>query len=582
MKIIFESPMKQGFSFLLCALAAVSASNAAAAKPVAKPASKPAAHPLRCEQLAGMTIPATAIALPTNGGKVLEAAPVPAAGTGAAALPDYCNVTGAILPVDPTAPNILFRVAMPAAWNGKAVMFGGGGFTGAIPNVAGNINAGPADQPVPLGRGYATFSSDSGHQAKDKNWLEGSLEGEFLLNDEALRNFAGHSVKKTRDAAVYLLAARYAAGAPKKSYFIGGSTGGRETLQAIQRWPDDWDGAVAWYPGWNQLTAMMGIHRMSRLMAQPGAYPSSAKRVLVRQAALEACDALDGVADGIVSNQARCNAIFDPMKTTVKGKPLRCSGGIEGGDTCLSDAQIGLLKTLNDGDAHFNFALASGQTGYPGFNIWGSDMGETSNPSPYEPVVTFLNYGTVQPRFPMPVGAPYGSRQEDAMVRFAITRDPHFNSLDFDPENPGPWAGRVSALSAMLDASPDIARFVARGGKLLMAHGTADVLVSTRSTAFYYQKLQAQFGPSAVEGFARYYEVPGYGHAVSTIFNATWDSLTALEQWAEQGVAPRGQVTTDTVGVPGRRRPLCDYPLWPKYKGAGDVNAAESFTCASQ
>jgi feruloyl esterase len=565
--------MKQGIAFALCTSAALAASNAVAAS---------SAQPLRCEQLAGMAIPATAIALPTSGARVTEAVLVAAAGSGASALPEYCNVTGAIAPVDPHAPSILFRVAMPTAWNGKVVMFGGGGFSGNIPNIAGNINAGPTDRLVPLGRGYATFSSDSGHQAKDKNWLEGSLEGEFLLNDEALRNFAGHSVKKTRDAAIYLLTARYAAGAPKKSYFIGGSTGGRETLQAIQRWPEDWDGAVAWYPGWNQLTAMMAIHRMSRLMAQPGAYPSGPKRVLVRQAALEACDALDGVADGIVSNQARCNAIFDPMQARVKGKPLRCPGGADTGDTCLSDAQIRLLKTLNDGDTRFSYPLASGLTGYPGYNIWGSELGEPGNPSPYAPVVTFLNFGTVQPRFPMPAGAPYGSRQEDAVVRYAITRDPNFNSLEFDPENPGPWAGRVSALSALLDASTDISRFVARGGKLLLAHGTADVLVSTRSTEFYYQRLQAQFGAAAVEDFARYYEVPGYGHAVSTVFNATWDSLTALEEWAEKGVAPRNQVTTDTVGVPGRKRPLCDYPLWPKYKGSGDVNAAESFTCAFQ
>ena len=168
------------------------------------------------------------------------------------------------------------------------------------------------------------------------------------------------------------------------------------------------------------------------------------------------------------------------------------------------------------------------------------------------------------------------------MVRYAITRDPKFNSLNFDPENPGPWASRMSELSTLLDVSPDISRFVARGGKLLLAHGTADVLVSTRSTEYYYQRLQAQFGPAGVDGFARYYEVPGYGHAVSTLFNATWDSLTALEQWTEHGVAPRNQVTTDTVGVPGRKRPLCDYPLWPKYKGSGDVNAAESFVCANQ
>ena len=564
--------MTSGFSSAALALAALLACATASA----------AQQPISCDKLAGLPIPAEAIGLPTSGGAVTKAVVVAAAGKGAAALPEYCEVTARIAPVDPTAPDILIRVAMPTVWNHKVVMFGGGGFTGTIPNVAGNVSAGPADQLTPLGRGYATFSSDSGHQARNPNWLEGSLEGEFLLNDEALRNFSGHAIKKTRDAAIFLLQARYAAGAPKKSYFIGGSTGGRETLQAIQRWPDDWDGAVAWYPGWNQLTAMMGIHRFSRAMAQPGAYPSMAKRVLVRQAALEACDALDGLKDGLVSNQLRCNAIFDPMKATVAGKPLRCPGGADTGDTCLSDAQIQLLLTLNNSDMRFNSPVASGLTGYPGVNVWGSDLGEASNPSPVEPLVTFLNFGTVPPTFPMPVGAPYGGRQEDAVVRYAITRDPNFDSLNFDPENPGPWAGRMSELSTLLDVSSDLSRFIARGGKLLMAHGLSDVLVSTRSTEFYYQMLQARFGPAVVDGFARYYEVPGYGHAVSTIFNATWDSLTALEQWSEHGVAPRNQVTTDTVGVPGRKRPLCEYPLWPRYKGAGDVNAAESFVCATQ
>jgi len=508
---------------------------------------------------------------------VTDATVVAASGSGAAAIPEYCLVTAGIAPVDSTAPKIIFKLALPTAWNSKAVMFGGGGFDGSVPNVAGTVPSGPADQLTPLGRGYATFASDSGHQA---NAL-GSLDGLFLLNDEALRNFSGYALKKTRDAAVFLIQARYAAGAPHKSYFAGGSTGGREALESIQRWPDDWDGAIAWYPAWNQLTAMMAGHRISRALAQPGAYPNTPKRVLVRTAALEACDALDGVVDGLISDQVRCNAIFDPMTATVGGAPLRCPGGADTGDTCLSDAQITALQAFNKGGTRFNFVLASGSTGYPGSNIWGADMGETSNPSALEPTVTFLNFGTAQPTFPMPTGAPYISRQEDAMVRYAITRDPNFNSLSFDPENPGAWASRVSELSTLLDASPDISRFVARGGKLLLAHGTADILVSTRATELYYQKLQAQFGPATVETFARYYEVPGFGHAVSSIFNAKWDSLTALEQWAEKGVAPSAQVTSDAAGVPGRTRPLCDYPKWPQYKGSGDVNLAASFTCAN-
>ena len=132
-----------------------------------------------------------------------------------------------------------------------------------------------------------------------------------------------------------------------------------------------------------------------------------------------------------------------------------------------------------------------------------------------------------------------------------------------------------------IDQPPDISAFAARGGKLLLAHGLQDVLVSTRATEDYYQRLVQMFGTDEVGSFVRYYEVPGFGHAVSSQFNATWDSLTALEQWAEGGVAPANQVTVDTVGVPGRSRPLCDYHKWALYNGTGDVYAAASFTCVN-
>ena len=133
----------------------------------------------------------------------------------------------------------------------------------------------------------------------------------------------------------------------------------------------------------------------------------------------------------------------------------------------------------------------------------------------------------------------------------------------------------------MLDASTDISAFVARGGKLLLAHGTSDVLVSTRATEQYYQALRERFGQATVETFARFYEAPGYGHAVSSVFNVAWAGLTALDEWADRGIAPGPQVMMDTAGVPGRTRPLCEYPTWPKYDGSGDVNAAASFSCSS-
>ena len=169
-------------------------------------------------------------------------------------------------------------------------------------------------------------------------------------------------------------------------------------------------------------------------------------------------------------------------------------------------------------------------------------------------------------------------------MKYAVVRDATgtFNTLSIDPENPGPYANRISDLSKQLDTSTDISAFVARGGKLLLAHGLQDVLVSTRATEMYWELLQAQFGPANVDKFARFYEVPGSGHAFGAAFTPGWDSLTALENWVEKGIAPANQIMTDTAVHAGRTRPLCEYPTWPKYNGCGDPNLASSFTCANR
>jgi carboxylesterase type B len=539
------------------------------------PPAPPGTNPVACADLAGMSIPAAAIGLPTSGGTVTSATVVPASGSGVRLIPEHCLVNGTVSPIDPAAQAIQFRAALPAQWNGKAVMFGGGGFDGSIPNVVGNVPAGPADQALPIGRGYAVFASDGGHQAG----ALGSLDGTFLLNEEMLRNWGGEALKKTRDAATFIIKARYAAAGIDQAYFAGGSTGGREALQVATRWPEDWTGIIAWYPAWKQMSAMLAGHRMSRALAQPGAYPGTPARKLVHDAALQACDALDGVADGLISNQNRCNAVFDPATATLNGTPLRCPDGADAGDTCLSDAVIAALKAMN-ASTRFNFTLASGETGYPGYNVWGADLGITSNPSPLQPTITFLNLNTSQPATPMPATAPYISRQTDALIRHGITRDPGYDPLSLDPENPGPWGPRLSELSTLLDVPVNLDDFAARGGKLLLAHGLADVLVSSRGTEEYYQRLQARMGPAEVDKFVRYYEAPGYGHALSTAFNVAWDSLTTLEAWVENGTTPPPQVMGDTAsGAVARTRPLCEYPKWPRYNGTGDVNAAASFTC---
>jgi hypothetical protein len=177
---------------------------------------------------------------------------------------------------------------------------------------------------------------------------------------------------------------------------------------------------------------------------------------------------------------------------------------------------------------------------------------------------------------------PYHAGFWDHWVKYFITRDPSYDSLTLDPENPGKWAARISELTGWQDANQaDLSAFAKRGGKILMAHGTSDQLVSTRATEQYVGRVRATMGATATDSFLRYYEIPGYNHAFSTTFNAAWDSLAALENWVEQGTAPTSQVVFDTAGVPGRGRPLCEYPSWPRYSGSGDVNAAASFSCAA-
>ena len=548
--------------------------------------SAPPSTPTACADLNGLGVSQQVIGLPTTGAVVTSAAVVPAAGTGVASVAEYCKVLGDINPIDAAAPKIKFQLNLPTNWNGKALMFGGGGYNGVLSTGVGNVPAGPTDKPAPLARGYATFGSDSGHQAN----ANGTRDGTFGANDEALKNFASDAIKKTRDVAITIIQTRYAARV-QKTYFAGGSTGGREALFAVQNWPQDFDGAIVLYPAWNAAALDLQFGRITRELAKPGAYPNRAKRKALYDAALAACDGLDGANDGLISNVSGCNASFNPMTALLNGKSLRCEGGVDTGDGCLSDAQIAGFNVTNTA-LTLNYRLASGETTYPGFNTWGTDFGMPSA-SPLQPTVLTLALGTEQPANPMPgvkaatattiaTSPPYGATFWDQWVKYFVTRDASFDPLSLDPQNPGKWQERIVQLTALQDTNKtDLSAFANKGGKILMAHGSHDALVSTRATQQYWQRIRTAMSPAKVDGFARYYEIPGYGHAVSSVFNAAWDSLTTLENWVEKGIAPPPQTVADTAGVPGRTRPLCDYPGYPKYKGVGDLNLAASYSCAA-
>jgi hypothetical protein len=522
------------------------------------------AAPTPCSELAGTAIPAANISLPTRGAIINTALVVPATPPGPTAVGEYCKVDGGILPVDVTAPQIRFQVNLPTAWNGKALQFGGGGYNGTIPIGTGNVPAGPVDRPTPLGRGYTTFASDSGHQAASP-FLETipSLDARFGVNNEALRNFAGDALKKTRDVAAYVIRLHYGRHHTLQ-YFAGGSTGGREALAVVLRWPRAYDGSISWYPAWNAASLNLFVGNLSRVMAQPGAYPNDAKKKLLYDATIAACDALDGLKDGVISNVARCR--FDPQT-------LRCPGGDDTGNTCLSDVQIAAFNTYSS-TLSWSYRTGSGENHYPGFNVYaGADTRG------------FLQLNTKAPAQPPEIlTMPYMFNFWDGWVKHFVTRDPTFDSLQLDPVNPGVWKRRIAALLGIQDVnSTDLDVFERRGGKLLIAHGTADALVNNRATQEYYERLIDRYGRRELRSFVRYFEAPGYGHAIFGSFIPGWDSLTALEDWVERGIPPRNQIMTDTVAATrGRTRPLCEYPNWPRFVGgdAANPNDASSFVCA--
>jgi feruloyl esterase len=278
---------------------------------------------------------------------------------------------------------------------------------------------------------------------------------------------------------------------------------------------------------------------------------------LLTDAVYAACDGLDGVKDGIISNVAGCNRAFDP-------KTLRCPNGATG-ETCLSDAQLKAVEmiaspyapgvTVADMDTFPEWALLEGAT--------------FSGPS---------NFGQVrQPSNPISGKEPLLYSAGDQTIKFIITRDPAFDPMRFDPKA---WAKDVARAAAIMDVTDvSLAPFKAKGGKIILTHGTADDLITPHNTEAYYERQVKAFGEAGVASFIRFYEIPGLGHGFG-IFNAKFDGLAAIDDWVEHGRAPTGLVAID--GNPGanRARPMCEWPTWPTFTGAsGTGNQAASFTC---
>jgi Tannase and feruloyl esterase len=508
-----------------------------------------------CRALAGADIPAAAIGLPSSGAKIASAALVAAA----APLPEYCKLLGEIAPVNAGSPAIQFQLNLPTRWNRKALQFGGGGFNGVLITGLAPPPSAPPGAALPIARGYATFGTDSGHQ--NVPGVELQL---FALNEEALVNFAYASYKKVRDVAVELMKRRYGA-APERTYFVGSSEGGRESLTMAQRFPADYDGIFSRVPviSWAGLQ-VAGTRNGAALFG--GGWLNPAKVQLVHKAVLDACDMLDGVADGIISNYESCGKNFDAAK-------LRCAGGADAGDACLSDAQVNAVRQLHE-PYPFSFRMANGVTAYPG---WG--YGGEGNPGGYAAWWT----GKAAPALPASADNGRAWLYGNGAVRYFFVRDPAFDPRNF---NPDAYAAQIRRISNLMDSTnPDLSAFAARGGKLIIKEHTGDYAQSPFAGIDYYKSVLGKMGREASERFLRLYVTPGADHGGQSVPDGV-DILSVLEDWVEKGNAPGDALLqTQQEAAPPHAvtlsRPMCRYPMYPRYSGSGDPKLAASFACAA-
>ncbi|PLC02829.1 tannase/feruloyl esterase family alpha/beta hydrolase [Variovorax sp. RO1] len=499
--------------------------GAPAAQPDSPPPTPVVTVQKSCGNLNGQTV----------AGASLTAVMIPATKTMAM----HCRVSGTI----PPALNI--QIALPEVWNGKLYYQGGGGYNGTILPL----------QPQVLSQGYAMVASDSGHQAN-------ALSADFALTDTfAAQLFGSLSVPTVMSTTTEALTLAYGA-QPTKSYFEGCSNGGREALMAVQRSPNLFDGVIARAPAYNWVGFMGAFNRNARALAAPGGTFTAAKTALLSKHVRDACDGLDGIVDGVVSNQAACTPAL------INVAALRCAGGTDSGDSCLSDAQLDVVTSWTT-EATFTGSATFRNAGW---NLTGNE----DNPGAWRAWVT--GDGNLA-----------GAQQflfQDTTVKNYLARDRSTNSLTY-----APWDQNQNALYAMAalnDATnADIRPFLNSGGKLILWHGGSDSALSVKSTVEYYATLRASVGAAATEASTRFYVAPGVNHCSGGPGADSSDLLAALDQWVTRSAAPSTLLAEkrDTEGTVVFVRPLCQYPKYPRYTGlindAAGPKSAASYICTS-
>jgi len=452
-------------------------------------------------------------------------------------LPAFCRVAGSIKPSSDS--DIEFEVWLPASgWNGKFQGVGNGGF-------AGQITYNGLAEAVKLG--FAAASTDTGHQASgtDASWALG--------HPERIVDFGYRAIHETTEKGKAIARAFYGE-RPKRSYFNSCSNGGRQALMEAQRFPADYDGIVAGAPAnyWTHLLTAAAFD-MVATQADPASYIPAKKLPAIEAGTLAACDALDGVKDGVIEDPRQCH--FDPAK-------LLCSG--EETDSCLTAPQVTSLKKIYEGPRN-----SKGEQVFPGYSPGGATgMGGWA---------TWITGTTPRGSLMFKFGTGFFANMlfEDPAWDFKTFALDHDMKLADDK-----MAQRVNATSA------DLAAFKKRGGKLILYHGWSDAAIPPLSSINYYESVVSKMGSQDTSSFVRLFMAPGMQHCGGGPGPNSFQMNTVLEKWVEDGVAPEQVIATKYKGdnpASGveRTRPLCAYPKVAQWNGSGSANDAANFVCAA-
>jgi feruloyl esterase len=476
-----------------------------------------------CEGLTSLTLPDATI---TSAQSVAAGQFSPPAGRSGAPnaagyqdLPAFCRVSATLRPSSDS--DIRVEVWLPATgWNGKFQAVGNGGWAGVISY---------RELSEALRRGYATASTDTGH-------IGGS--GQFALgHPEKLIDFGYRSEHEMTVKGKAIVSAFYG-NAPKYSYWNGCSTGGRQGLKEAQRFPNDYDGIIAGAPA-NRTALALWI--AFALLKDSGSYIPKEKYPLVHHAALEACDATDGLKDGLIEDPTRCH--FDPQV-------LLCKGADDA--SCLTAPQVAAARKIYTAATNPRTRQQLFPSLPPGTELGWSVLGAGPEPS----AVMLDHY------------------------KYVVFKNASWDwrTFNFDSDID---RSELSDNTVMNSTDPNLKAFFGHNGKLLLYHGLSDPNISALSTIQYYNRVVDTIGGvSKTSDNIRLFLEPGMGHCGGGEGPNVFDKVSAEEQWVEHGKAPETMIAShSTNGAVDRTRPLCPYPQIAQYKGSGSIDDAKNFVC---